>query len=101
MNLYIASVDDYYAFATSSGAHIYINNASYTNSFFDGFDVSVNTQTNLAVSRTYATTLPAPYGSCVSDIDNFRSIFTDMFAANKIQYTQKSCFVYAFFQKKI
>ncbi len=81
-----------YAFESSKGAHVYINNASFKPTFFDGYDVSVKAQTNLAVSREIATTLPKPHGSCVQDIGSFGSIFTDMFKQTGIYYSQKRCF---------
>ncbi len=92
LKLYIAGIDDFYTFSSSAGAHVYINNASYDPSFVEGYDVAVNSETNMAVSREIATFLPKPHGSCVQDIGSFGTIFTDMFAKNKIYYNQTRCF---------
>jgi hypothetical protein len=92
LNLYIASVDDFYSFKSTRGAHIYIHNKSSNPLFFEGFDVGVNIESNIIVSREFSSSLSSPYSSCVQDITYFGSVFTEMFVKNNKEYTQQSCF---------
>jgi hypothetical protein len=93
LKLYMPSVDDFYSFKTTeSGAHVYIHNRSAVPVFFEGFDASVNTETNFMVSREFTSSLSYPFSDCVKDTSSFGSVFTNMFAQYKLDYTQQSCF---------
>jgi hypothetical protein len=94
LKLHIPSVDDFYTLKSSLGAHLFIHNSTAQPVFSDGFDVGVNTETSVIVNREFATSLAAPYSSCAPDPYTYGSVFTDMFAASKLDYSQKSCFNY-------
>ncbi len=95
--LYAAQKPDFGAFWSSRGVRFFIHNQSYTPSIFDGFDVSVETETNIAVSRVISKRLPKPYPSgCIDDITSFGSVFTDFYARNNMTYSQKDCFDYCY-----
>jgi hypothetical protein len=82
------------SFACNKGVHVIIHNQTYVPTDMDGFDVAVDTHTDLALSRTHVNRKAAPYGDCIKKIKSFGSIFTDMFAEKGFIYTQASCFDY-------
>jgi hypothetical protein len=88
-----------YSLSRSKGVHVYINSKSDTLTSFDGFDVSVDTMTDIVVRRKLTERLPAPYSSCVSHITTFGSIFTKMFTEKNMSYRQSSCFEFCFQRK--
>jgi hypothetical protein len=89
-----------YSFCKNKGVHVFVNNKTDMPSYFEGFDVAVDTMTDIVVHRTFSERLPAPYSDCVSDIDGFGSVFTNYFAQNNLTYRQASCFGYCY-QRKI
>jgi hypothetical protein len=74
------------------GVRVFVHNQSTTPAALDGFDVAVDTETNIAVNREFSQRLPAPYSNCVENINSFGSVFTDFYAFNDMMYTQSDCF---------
>jgi hypothetical protein len=82
-------MDNMFSFVSHEGAHIFIYNQSYSPTFYDGFDVSVDTKTDVALSPVFTNRMAAPYSDCVKDIKNYGSVFTNKLTANGMIYRQK------------
>jgi hypothetical protein len=82
------------------GVKVFIHNQAYTPTFYDGFYVAVDAETDVTVSRTNIKRMEAPYGECVKDIQNYGSVFTNVLgklSLSKISvYKQAYCFDYCF-----
>jgi hypothetical protein len=87
---------DFEAFSSSLGVHLAVHNQSYTPSIFDGFDVAVDTETNVAVSKVISKRLPKPYSECINDISTLGSVFTNFYTQNNMTYSQNDCLDYCY-----
>lgn len=91
LEMYAGDLNSYKELATSRGFHITIHNKTLRPVFFQGVDVAVGAETNLAMSREFYSKMPKPYSDCVANIESFGSIFTDAFAQNNLIYSQTFC----------
>ncbi len=98
-SLYADSIDEFFSFTKNKGVHVFIHNKSETPTFFEGFDVSVDTMTDVMVRRTFIDRLPAPYSDCSDNIANYGSVFTKMFTEKGLTYRQSHCYEYCFQRK--
>jgi hypothetical protein len=98
--LYVASLDKMYSLMKIKGLHVFIHNKSETPTYFEGFEVSVDTWTDVQVRRTFTEQLPQPFSACEDDFANYGSIFTDMFTEKGLTYSQTHCFEYCY-QRKV
>lgn len=90
--LYLPSYDNYYTFSRDLGVHVFINDISIKKtSVHEGYEASVNTETNIGLDRLYTNMLPPPYFDCMEkeNIASYGSIFTDLFTKNGLTYRQK------------
>lgn len=88
-----------FSYASSTGAHIYINNKTVRPSFFEGYEVATGSTTSLQLNRVFSKRKPKPFSNCISDIKSFGSVFTHKFAENNLTYSQKECFLYCYQRK--
>jgi hypothetical protein len=87
--LHIPAVNRMFSFGSNMGVHVSIHNQSLAPTFYDGFDVSVDMETDVAVSRMHVSRMAAPYGECVDDIKHYGSVFTDTLSARGRIYRQR------------
>jgi hypothetical protein len=101
LELYLPEPTDYYSFPISLGCHVFINNKSVITSYYEGVDLPVGAQSNIAISRVYSNRQPKPYSKCVSDSDlaSF-SFLTRIFAERQLKYRRIDCFNYCY-QRKV
>jgi hypothetical protein len=90
-----------FAFGKNIGLHVFVHNKTHRPSYFEGFDVSVDTQTDLTIERTFIERQPAPYSNCVEDPASYGSIFTNMFSRNNLTYKQTQCYEYCYQRKLV
>ncbi len=51
---YLDELKYFYSFTSALGAHIFISNQSVNPTIFDGFDISVDKETNVVVKREFS-----------------------------------------------
>ena len=86
----------YNSYVSSMGAHVFVHNQSVLPTFYTGFDVAVNAETNVAINRVFSSRMPSPYSDCVEKIDSYESVFTQFFIQNKLAYSRSQCFNYCY-----
>jgi hypothetical protein len=101
LELYLPEPTDYYSFPTSLGCHVFINNKSVIASYFEGLDIPVGAQSNIAITRVFTNRQPKPYSQCVSDQDlSGYSTLTKIFSDRGLKYRRHDCFNYCY-QRKV
>lgn len=90
--LYLPFYDNFYAFNSDFGAFVSINHvsASQMSSLNTGYDISVNTATNIALDRVVTNMLPPPYFDCIEseDIASYGSAYSHLFTEYNLTYKQ-------------
>jgi hypothetical protein len=89
-------MDQLMSLTKNKGVHVFIHNKTDRPSYFEGFDVSVDTMTDITVRRTFTERLPEPYSGCVKNIANHGSVFTSMFTEIGLTYKRSKCFEFCF-----
>jgi hypothetical protein len=97
LELYLPEPTNYYSFPTSLGCHVFLNNKSVAISYYEGFDLPIGAQSNVAISRVFTRRQHTPFNECVRQ-DNLseRSTLTKIFADNNLQYRRTDCFHYCY-----
>ena len=101
MTLFSPLANDKEIMPASLGFHVFVHNRSTDLTYFEGFDVSMGQQTNVAFKREVSTKIPQPHSKCVLDIGSVNSIFTKLFLQNNLIYKQKYCYNYCYQRKVI
>lgn len=94
IQLYVPEPTSYYSLSSSHGVHLAVTNNSILPTYFDGFDVSVGTQTKIIISKQITKRQPSPYSDCVADAENYNSGLVKIFKKNNLKYNQKDCYNY-------
>ncbi len=98
--IYATSIDKLMSFTKNKGVHVFIHNKTDRPSYLEGFDVGVDTTTDIIVRKTFTKRQPEPYSDCVKNIANRGSVFTSMFTEKGLTYKQSKCFEFCF-QRKV
>ena len=95
LELFLGKQSDVPNLVSNSGAHVFVNNKSFTPKINEGIDISNGELSNIIISRTFINKLAKPFSDCQSNLndpDAFDSeIYRAIIKSNKT-YCQKICF---------
>lgn len=94
LKLYVPHLSVFETFSSTYGVRVAIHNQSFAISApkFNAFDVAVDTETNIRVSRDFTSRMPPPYNECVQGLSSFDSVFVKLFKDANTYYIRQFCF---------
>lgn len=94
LELYVGVPDDLQKFATSIGAHIFINHHKIRPKSSEGIDVASGTETNIVLKRTDTSHLKYPYSECrIEDheLDYYSETLSYKYDQDHFRYRRSDC----------
>ncbi len=91
LEIFIGKSPDYYSFSKSTGIVVFINNNSTLYSDAEAIMVSAGTETNIALTKRFTTSLISPYSPCQIDADTTPTGQALRFKNAKLNYRQTDC----------
>ena len=85
----------------SQGLKVFVHNQSFEPSMFDSaVSIKPGEETNIAIRRTFSSSVAAPYSACTDLTQGFRSDLYEFIVNSNRTYRQRDCF-YLNFQRRV